>query len=116
MTVNEAINKADALRMNTIDEEQKAKWVNEVDCDIAEMMGVKAPKIVWPEEDAELLMKSPHDNIYFLYLVAMYDYYNQETALYENDMAIYNNALKEAKAYYRRHNTPKCDIKHWRVM
>jgi len=115
MKVNEAIAQANKLRLNTLDDEQKAKWLHELDCDIAEMMGVPDPALVWPEEDAELLMPAPHDDIYALYLVAQVDFYNQESSLYANDMAIFNAAYDDARAWYRRHHVPQSKG-NWSVM
>lgn len=65
------------------------------------------PENDWPEQDPRLLMSSPHDNIYPLYLVAMIDYYNQESTLYANYMTIYNAAMTVARAWWRRNNKPK---------
>ena len=115
MTVREAIAAADLLRPNTLFDEMKARFVYELDCDIAELQDVEQPSFVWPKEDAELLMPAPHDNIYPLYLAAKIDYYNQESALYANDMAIYNNAYEEARRWWRRHNKP-ASAGNWRVM
>lgn len=114
MTVKESIKRADALRMNTVSEEQKAAWVCDLDGQLAEMFGVEPPANNWPE-DRELLMPSPHEEIYQLYLICKIDYYNQEMSLYANDMAIYNAALNEAVAWYRRKHRPSC-AGNWKVM
>ena len=114
MTVKETIKRADALRMNTVSEEQKAAWVCDLDGQLAEMFGVEPPKNNWPE-DRVLLMPAPHEEIYQLYLICKIDYYNQEMKLYANDLAIYNAALAEAQAWYRRTHRPRCDG-NWRVM
>ncbi len=69
----------------------------------------------WPEEDAKLLMSYPHEDVYPLYLVAMIDYYNQESALYENDLAVYNSAMSAARAWWRRNHRPprNSNVKVW---
>lgn len=115
MTVKEAMKRADALRMNTVSNEQKAAWVSDLDGQLAEMFGIEPPANNWPEEDRVLLVPSPHDEIYQLYLICKIDYYNQEMNLYANDMAIYNAALAEAQAWYRRRHRPTC-AGNWRVM
>lgn len=115
MTVKEAIKRADALRLNTVSEEQKAAWVSDLDGQLAEMFGIEPPANNWPEEDRTLLMPSPHEEIYQLYLICKIDYYNQEMSLYANDMAIYNAALNEAAAWYRRTHRPTC-AGNWKVM
>lgn len=114
MTVNEAIERADALRSNTLPDEQKAKWLHDVDAKLSEIMGVNNPDKEWPE-DQELLMPEPCDDIYHLYLVAMIDYYNMELAQYANDIELYNAAMAEALGWWRRNHRPPRG-RNWRVM
>lgn len=125
MTVNEAVTRADALRPNTFELEAKAACVIKLDRELAEMMRPPRPPFPptppipgtpppapfpprreynWPQEDPVLLMPAPHDGVYVLYLCCQIDLYNQETALYANDAAVYESALAEAKAWWRRHN------------
>ena len=115
MKMAQAIARADELRPNALSEEQKAAWLQELDGQLAEMMEVNAPENTWPEEDRELLMGPPHEELYPLYLVSKIDYYNQESALYANDMAMYSQALAEATAWWRRNHKPR-ERKGWRVM
>ncbi len=104
MTVNEAITRADALRPNTFEIEAKAACVIKLDRELAEMTGAGRREYDWPQEDPVLLMPAPHDGVYVLYLCCQIDLYNQETALYANDAAVYETALSEARAWWRRHN------------
>lgn len=115
MRVKEAINRADALRMNTVSDGQKAAWVLDLDGQLAEMFGVEPPGNRWPVEDQMLLMPPPHEEIYQLYLICKIDYYNQEMQMYNNDLTLYNAALAEAQAWYRRTHRPDCRRK-WSVM
>lgn len=106
MTVTETISKAGELRMNTISDEQKAAWVMELDKELTERLGA-APRVHdWPAGDGELLLPSPYDRVYVLYLCCQIDYYNNETALYGNDKTVYDEALGEALAWWRRNNCP----------
>jgi len=114
MKASEAILKADTLRPNTLDTEQKARWIYELDYEVAEMMGEEIDEFSW-DGDFDLHMPSPKDNIYPLYLVAQIDFYNQETTMYANDMQMFNYAYADAKAWYRRNNNPMSD-KVWKVM
>lgn len=114
MNLKEAMTRADQLRPNALSEAQKAAWVYELEGKIAEMMGVPTPENTFPA-DALLLTPAPYDNIYELYLTAMIDYYHEESALYANDMEMFNAAFAQAKAWWRRENRPEfsgC----WRVM
>lgn len=106
MTVTGTISKADELRMNTISDEQKAEWVMGLDKEIAERMGTAYRVHDWPAGDGELLLPSPYDRVYVLYLCSQIDYYNNETALYGNDKAVYDESLSEALAWWRRENCP----------
>jgi hypothetical protein len=106
MTVTGTISKADELRMNTISDEQKAAWVMGLDKEIAERICTESRVHDWPTGDGELLLPSPYDRVYVLYLCSQIDYYNNETALYGNDKAVYDEALGEALAWWRRNNCP----------
>lgn len=106
MTVTETISKADELRMNTISDEQKAAWVMGLDKEIGERLCTESRVHDWPTGDGELLVPSPYDRVYVLYLCSQIDYYNNETALYGNDKAVYDEALGEAMAWWRRNNCP----------
>lgn len=106
MTITEVLSQADELRMNAISQEQKAAWVAALDGQIAERLDTDAPSYNWPVEEAELLLPSPYDRAYVLYLCSQIDYYNNETALYANDKAVYDAALSEALGWWRREHCP----------
>jgi len=112
--LKEAIKRADALRPNVIPEEQKAAWIYELEGKLAEMRGQKPPAKTWPD-DCDLAMPHPCDNVYELYLCAMICFANQETAQYANDMVVFNAAMSEARAWWRRNNLPR-QTGNWRVM
>ena len=102
MTMGEAITQANELRINTMSDEEKKRWLHELDCDMAETMEVDVPYEDM-SDDRLLLVQSPHDNIYVYYLVARIDYFNQEIQMYQNDMIMFNEMLANARAYIRRH-------------
>ena len=104
MTVKQAIRKADELRPNAIPDETKAALLFGLEGELAEMMETEAPENTWPEEDYELMMPYPHDEMYYLYLMAMIDNANEETALYQNDMAVAQQAINESRAWWWRNN------------
>lgn len=114
MRMKEAIKRADALRPNMIPEETKAAWLYELEGKLAEMRCAPPPARTWPA-DAALAMPPPCDNVYELYLCAMICFANQETAQYANDMVMFNAAMQEARAWWRRHHRPKSSG-NWRVM
>lgn len=84
--------------------------------DVAEMFGMDPPEYTYDETtDLELLMPHPYDDIYMWYLIAQIDLANEETALYQNDMEVFNSAWRRAQAWYRRNNR-KYSTKNWKVM
>lgn len=114
MKLSEAIARADALRLNVAPEEQKARWVWELEGQLEEMAGRLPRPLPWPEEDPVLLMIGPYEELYQLYLICKIDYYNQEMGLYANDRAVYESALGEAKAFWRRKHRPGPG-RNWKV-
>ena len=113
MRVTEAIAAADELRINTVSDEQKNRWVYELECRVAEMMGVDAPKYEFPTE-RELMLPEQHQDVYVRYLVAMIDHYNGENELYMNDITVFEDAYRDACAWWIRHNRP-ASAGNWRV-
>lgn len=118
MTLLKAIARANTLRPNAIDDSIKADWVWELEAEVAELMDWEAKTeegevITCPinpfPNDCELLMPSPKDNIYALYLCAMIDNTIEDTQLYVNDMTISNKARDDAFKWWRRHNLKKCN-------
>lgn len=108
MKASEAIEQADALRPNTIDEDLKILWLYELEADLAETLMIEeAPRPNYPDEDPELLMTKGHDQIYVLYLMAMIDNGNEETDLYANDFAVFNQAYLEARQWWVRTHRPR---------
>ena len=81
MKLKEAIRKANALRPNTIEEEQKVKWIAELECEYAEIMRVPLPDDGWAEQDPTLLMPYPKDDTCILYLLAKIDFAHEEMEL-----------------------------------
>ena len=106
MTVTDTLSQADELRLNTISDEQKAAWVIGLDQQIGERIDMASYVPSWPAGDGELLLPAPYDRVYVLYLCSQIDYYNNETALYGNDKAVYDEAISEAMAWWRRQHCP----------
>ena len=113
MTVTQAIAAADELRLNTVSDEQKTRWVYQLECRIAEMMGEESPKYEFPT-DRELAMPEEHEDIYVRYLVAMIDHFNGEDELYANDITVFEEAYADACGWWIRHHRPSSSG-NWRV-
>ena len=113
MRINSAIAKADELRINAISEEQKYTWLYELEATVAELMGREMPEKKFPA-DIELMMPCEHEDVYVKFLAAKIDYYNGETALYQNDQAIFEDAFADARAWWIRTHGAK-NYGSWRI-
>ena len=110
MTLIEAINRIDVLKPNTYSQEEKIKWLSNID-------GIIKKEIIDTHEGAEgvifngydeftpltteLLVPAPYDDIYLRWLEAQIDYANGEYARYNNVVQAYNDAYS---AYFRHYN------------
>lgn len=108
-TINQAIEQAMQLRPDAITDSIKCRWLSELDGKIMrETMhkdtfeGYTFPK----DGDKELLVKSPYDNIYELYIVAMSDFFSGEMASYASSAVLFEAAYSEFRKNYIRSNLP----------
>ena len=123
MEIREIIERVDRLKPNMIDEEQKIRWLSEVDGQVwheiitqhegAPMEEFTGYTDTTPPQ-TKLLVPFPYDNLYIHYLSAQIDLYNQELGKYNNDSQLYNTALKNYSDWYTAHHMP-LGRKHWRV-
>lgn len=97
MKIKEIIEYVDAVKPNAFDERVKVDMLNALEGRIAASVMLMAPaevrrlKYKWPEDaETELLVDTPHDDIYLLWLQAKIDELNGEYDKYANTMAIYN--------------------------
>lgn len=110
MTINEAILYADRAMPNTYSEQQKTRWLAELDGKIEreiykteELEEYQYPK----DGDKELLVAYPHSDIYPLYIYAMIDFHNREYGEYNNSILAFNQAYDLFAKWYIRNNIPK---------
>lgn len=101
MTILDAIERADAMRPNAMALEYKRKWVLDLDEDVRKMMKSDAAG-----KGEGLLLEAPHDEAYVFFLASMIDIYNADMSLYANDKAVYEAAIADARAEWRRDHKP----------
>lgn len=109
-TINQVIERVDAIKPNTYEPEAKAEWLFRLDGRISrEVMKVNPPQQYrYPEDgDKELLVPHPYDDIYDYFMGAMIDYYNKEFGEYNNAMTMYNEAFSSYAKLYQRENRPE---------
>ena len=112
MTIQQALDKSDEMRANTMSRELKLSFLNKCEQMVWEEI-IKKHAHTWAEaqrpvinEDTdpekELLIPSPYDDLYWLYLNSEIDYQNQEMDKYNNDRARYEHARQEAADWITR--------------
>ena len=100
MTIRECIEYVDDVKPNAFTEEQKVRWLNEVEGRVQSKVFLFGPdnitKYKWPENaDTELFVKEPYDEIYYEYLQAKIDYQNGEYDKYANSMTMFESVFAE---------------------
>lgn len=119
MTLGRAIEITDRLKPNRFTQEDKVRWISELDAqiwqDLISTHEQPAPCTGefdkgYPDDaelDTELLVKFPHDNIYLRWLECQIDLHNQEIAKYNNSRSMFNNAYIAYTDWYNRTHMPK---------
>lgn len=115
MKIREAIALVNELKPNQVNDERKLEWLSRLDQRVyREIMRRHVPDEETPaqfsgydmgtDQDTELLVKAPFDEIYRFYLEMQIDLVNLELDKYNNSMMLYNNAWGQyARAYHRTH-------------
>lgn len=107
MTPNKAIEIVDKLKLNSYGEEDKLRWINELD-GMVQRLVIQTDKVMqyaYPDDmDKELLIPAPFDDCYTLFLEAKIDYYNREYGNYNNSAMMFEAQFSEYKKdYIRKH-------------
>lgn len=133
MTPNKAIEIVDRLKPNSYSEEDKLRWINELEGLVKRLVFQwdekyieevkskykneeitkeeyneiinKTKPYVYPDDmDKELLITAPYDDCYTLFLEAKIDYYNREYGNYNNSAMMFEAQFSEYKKdYIRKH-------------
>ena len=115
MTIEEAIFLVDELKPNQIERARKIEWLSRLDLkfyrDIVcrHEKDADTPEEFIPydsetDEDTELLIKAPYDEVYRFYLEMHIDLVNQEYDKYNNSATLYAVKWGElTRAYHREH-------------
>ena len=107
MTPNKAIEIVDSLTPNTYSEEDKLRWINELD-GMVQRLVIQTDKVMqyeYPDDmDKELLIPAPFENVYPFYLEAQIYYHNKEYDYYNNAVMRFEEQYSEYKKAYIRDN------------
>lgn len=115
MTITQAITQLDGLKFNQYTHRDKVRWLSEVDAMVHNVImagyeGDREPFAPYnPDEDMHrhLLVPAPFDILYIRWMEGMVDYHNEEANGYNASMTLYNEALRDYRAWYARNHTPK---------
>lgn len=108
-TINKVIERASKLHPDSFDDEQKCRWISELDGKISREVMFKndfKPYSFPRDAQKELLAKHPYDNIYELYIMAMSDVFSGEIGNYGSSAVLFTQAYKEFAKNYIRNNMP----------
>jgi hypothetical protein len=115
MTIAEVISKVDALKPNTYTTEDKVGWLSSLDSRVkTQIIDAHESKDTFSfygydsvyDQDTELLVPAPFDEMYLRWLEAMIDYHNSEDGHYNNAITLFNNAYEGYKNHYIRTHMP----------
>jgi hypothetical protein len=114
MTIAEAISKVDALKPNTYTPEDKIYWLSNLDARVKSQIidAHECGEHIFfygygeNDEDTELLVPAPYDEMYLRWLEAMIDYHNSDDDRYNNAIILFNNAYEGYKRHYTRTHMP----------
>lgn len=115
MTIDKAINTADALKPNKYDYNIKVEWLSNLDKMITDQIIRKhedTKDFVFEgyTEDAdpatELLVPEPFSEMYIPYLHSKMDLFNQDYNRYNSSTAAYYTAYSNYAQYYNREHEP----------
>ena len=114
MTLAAAIELADLSRPNEFDASLKRFWLSALDgqirAELYESCGETPALGIYDgsaDDETELLVPWPFDDLYVRYLVMRIDFENGEFERYNNDAAAFNRILQSYAGYYVRHHLPQ---------
>ena len=107
MTPNKSIEIVDSVRPNPYSEEDKLRWINELDGTVQRLVfqNDDIKQYSYPDDmDTELLIPAPFEDLYNLYLEAKIDYHNREYGNYNNSAMVFESRYDDYKKWYIRNN------------
>lgn len=115
MTLAEVLERIDRERPGESTEEEKLRWLSQVDGQWYREMVLThegaeettfAPYTTDGDKSAALLIAPPYDEVYIHFLYMQADQRLGEIDRYNNDAALYNQGMLEARQAYNREHMP----------
>lgn len=116
MTVAQAIEQVDKIKPNRFTEDDKIRWLSEIDgLIVRELIDTHDDSPLEEEfegytkadRNTELIAPYPYDTLYGWYLKSQIDMGNMEIDKYNNSKTMFNNAYLTYTDYYNRTHLPK---------
>lgn len=104
-TIKEIVEFVDGIKPNAFTNEQKVQWLNELEGRIQQevflMHKVETVEYHWDnDQNKQVLVEPPYDNVYALYLAAKIDFANGEYMKYQNSQTAFNDAMGAFVRYF----------------
>lgn len=115
MKIIEAITMIDSVKPNTYTQAEKIAWLSTLDEMIKKEIidtheGGEAVDFHGYGENTDinssLLVPPPYDELYIFWMESKIDYWNGESAKYNNSITMFNNAYSTYQEYYNRMHRP----------
>ena len=111
MTLQEAIQAADAVKPNAFSEAAKTRWLNEAEGKVQLEVQLRPTEdlrfYAWPGDASETLLAAPpHDKLYPAYLAAMIDFANGDYDRYQATAAMFNSHFGDYMRWYAQNLRP----------
>lgn len=115
MKISEAIEQVDSLKQNVYTEEDKIRWLSDLDFMVKKHIidtheGGESVEFsgytVDTDIETELLIPAPYDKAYLRWLEAQIDYHNREYSGYNNSILLFNTEFDAFANYYNRNHMP----------
>lgn len=111
MTLSSIIQQVDDIKPNAFTNDTKTAWINEVEGLVqTEVMLLAIDDVIQYDYETDkntvMLVKPPHDKIYWTYLTALIDFANGEYNKYQNTMQMFNSYFGEYMRWYALHYRP----------
>lgn len=105
MTIQEVIDFTDRVKPNDFTEDDKVKWISNVEGMVQTQIFLQAPvefiTYHWPDDkNTVLLVDPPFEKLYLTYMQAMIDYHNGEYGNYQNTMTMFNSDFNEFMQWF----------------
>ena len=115
MRIIDAINRIDSLLFNTYTTSDKISWLSKLDTMVKKNIvdthegGENVTFVGYTDDtdqETELLVPAPYDEMYIRWLEAQIHYTNGEYNKYNNAIIMFNTQYESFESYYNRNHMP----------